>query len=401
MTSLMDLPVELLIDILERVGGRELRRGRGAARLSLCRTWYAVAHPVYLSGLGTTDIRLYGHDIDRITGKLGYSGSRLLMHKNTRRVQDGECPSPYLRNYPPPELIDDQVALNQASTEWRNVRLRGSLNKLFSDMHNFETLETLCVEAGCETQFQTIRFPQRDYLHGSTMSILMANLPIMQNLATFTLDTFGTNFTSTAHMCDELALVIPHIKTVRLRMKWICPKIFNLQGLQSKPTKLEHLTIKLQASAFDHAPGFHSLLCAFLQTGFSGSLEAFAKSSQKFVRSLTDVHETTDHQHETQVRISFSRAFEYHSRFAIEHDSCFLDGSTLQTYSLRDAWAAWNDDGSPAWFEFADSISLVAMGTFKPRIHSRTRGRTRNVAQLAPLTSAPGPRAKRTKTKLA
>ncbi|SMY24393.1 unnamed protein product [Zymoseptoria tritici ST99CH_1A5] len=131
-------------------------------------------------------------------------------------------------------------------------------HNLFSDMPNFETLETLCIEAVCETPFQTIKYPQRDYLHGFTMSILMGNLPLMQNLDTFTLDTFGTNFTSTAHMCDELALVIPHIKTVRLRMKWICPKIFSLQKPQSKPTKLEHLTIKLQASAFDHAPGFQS-----------------------------------------------------------------------------------------------------------------------------------------------
>ena len=47
MQTLMDLPMELLVLICEYAGDPDLRRGKGAAaRLMLCRQWFAAAHPV-------------------------------------------------------------------------------------------------------------------------------------------------------------------------------------------------------------------------------------------------------------------------------------------------------------------------------------------------------------------
>ena len=89
MKGLQDLPAELLICVCEALGGRELRRGKGAAgRITVCRSWYDAALPIYLSGLDVTAVRLYGYNIQTLTeGPSSYATQRRLMHKNTRDLQ--------------------------------------------------------------------------------------------------------------------------------------------------------------------------------------------------------------------------------------------------------------------------------------------------------------------------
>ena len=86
MPLLLDLPVELVAQILEEVGGRELRRGRGAERLLICRTWYHIAQPIFLSGLMTSEIDIRGWNLHHLDGRYSYRGQRHLMHKNTRSM---------------------------------------------------------------------------------------------------------------------------------------------------------------------------------------------------------------------------------------------------------------------------------------------------------------------------
>ena len=86
MPRLPDLPNELVDQILEEIGGRELRRGRGAARLSLNRKWYVSARPVYLSGLDITDIVVHVLSLSELETKFAKNGNRQLMHKNTRQL---------------------------------------------------------------------------------------------------------------------------------------------------------------------------------------------------------------------------------------------------------------------------------------------------------------------------
>lgn len=87
MSSLTDLPPELLVQILEAVGSRELGRGKGAAKLCVCQHWYIAARPVYLSGLKTRNINIFGHNIKDLDNAYSYSDLRPLMHKNTRKLR--------------------------------------------------------------------------------------------------------------------------------------------------------------------------------------------------------------------------------------------------------------------------------------------------------------------------
>lgn len=89
MSFLNDLPPEWPIQILEDVGGRELRRGKDAARLvsasnGLSQHAQAIVHR---SGLKTRTVNLHGHDIEELDHACSYSRLRTLMHKNTRGLR--------------------------------------------------------------------------------------------------------------------------------------------------------------------------------------------------------------------------------------------------------------------------------------------------------------------------
>lgn len=232
MSSLLDLPIELLIFILERVGGRELRRGKGSARLAICRTWYAAALPVYLSGFGTSSIQLYGHNIEKIRSKFGYTGFRPLMHKNTRNLrihllghlwdeataqanEDGEYTT---WNEPPYGMEESPSFMSKALDEWQYLQLRPSLDELFGDLRHFEALESVIIEARAEPVDDLAHVPNRDYIHTDTISTLALNLPVTRGLVSFTLDTCGTRLLGTGHVCDMMADILPRIGYVRLRM---------------------------------------------------------------------------------------------------------------------------------------------------------------------------------------
>lgn len=244
MASLLDLPIELLILILERVGGRELRRGKGSARLGVCRTWYSVALPIYLSGFGTSNIDLYGHNIGQIRGMLSYKGLRPLMHKNTRDVRvrllghgwdeataqaDEDCEYTTW-NELPHDMEGNEYMTSQALKLWRNSQLKPCLDDLFGDLRQFEALENIVVEARSEPVDELVSIPHHDYLHASTISRLISNLPITRSLASFTLDTYGTELLGNGHVCAMIANVLPRIENVRLRMARMCPGMFRLES---------------------------------------------------------------------------------------------------------------------------------------------------------------------------
>lgn len=240
MSSLLDLPIELLVLILEQLGGRELRRGEGSARLTVCKTWYSAALPIFLSGFGTSNVQLYGHNIGSIRGKYGYNGARSLrplMHKNTRDLrihllghpwdeataqadEDGEYTT---WNEPPFDGSVDSSFISRAVGDWRDAHLKPCLDDLFADLRYFEVLEDVIVEARSEPVDDLACIPQHHYIYVDTISRLALNLPVTHGLVSFTLDTYGTDLLGTGHVCKMLAVVLPQVETVRLRMARICP----------------------------------------------------------------------------------------------------------------------------------------------------------------------------------
>lgn len=239
MSSLSDLPIELLVLILEQLGGRELRRGQGSARLTVCKTWYSAALPVYLSGFGTSSIQLYGYNVKSVRNKFGYNNLqplRHLMHKNTRELrfslrghpwdeataradEDGEHTA---WNQPPGDgELTPSMVLKAAET-WRDSELKPCLDDVFNDLRHFEALEHITVEARSEPADDLARIPHCDYMYTDTISRLALNLPVTQNLVSLTLDTLGTQLLGDGHVCEMLASVVPKVPIVRLRMARIC-----------------------------------------------------------------------------------------------------------------------------------------------------------------------------------
>ena len=283
MTQLLDLPTELLILILEQLGGRELRRN--ASNLTICRKWFPAAHPVYLSGLETGNIRIHGCGIGDLAGKWSYSGEWVLMHRNTRELWMRQLGHWWDQNSKaaleswqgigeaeevpinqPPEGLN-YLDIIKAATWWQSTTLTPALDELFGDLRHFEALECLSLESLLDTNQDT--GPQCGHLYSSAVATLLRNLPILHDLRSLTIDLCaGLNYDEKddAHICEELAKVIPHIEDVRLRLKLICPSIFELQpDIGSSAVKLTSLKIKLHQPPFEMATIYTSTSCTAIQ----------------------------------------------------------------------------------------------------------------------------------------
>ncbi|KAK6437079.1 hypothetical protein LTR95_006726 [Oleoguttula sp. CCFEE 5521] len=266
--ALLDLPAELLTQILEELGGRELRRGVhvGSRRLTLSRYWYEAALPVYLSGLDVASVEVTGiHCLD-LPYHLNYLGSRRLMYKNTRRLHvrlyghwwdsteiHCACDDHYRPRSPeePPfafepfDTMDDPGS--SAIRKWQTEILRHeALHPFFDDLASFSVLEDVTFEVLREAEAE--QGPQWDYLNAETCQRLLTSLSLATNLDFLTLDTSGSSLLPYrhAHICSVLAEMIPKIRKVRLRMVSLCPALFDVDASSStSKLGLESLVIKL------------------------------------------------------------------------------------------------------------------------------------------------------------
>ncbi|KAK3110082.1 hypothetical protein LTR53_016001 [Teratosphaeriaceae sp. CCFEE 6253] len=274
MATLQSLPVELLAQICEDLGGAELRRGRGSsARLSLFRAWYAAARPLLLSGLDLAQIAIYGHNVNQlVAGEYSNDrehGKRALMHVNTRALllrfwgyewdkrlaaeyeaalrSDGDDREAGILGMKGRTLDPDAQSIPSSSASsslraWPSTTLAPALDELFGDLRHFTALQTVRLEASA--------YPHtpgpRAYLQLPLLQTLLRNLPVLHSLTELTLDTAGTSLACPVpparyeiadgspldyadpaeHLCPDLAAILPRIRTVRLRMRRICADVF-------------------------------------------------------------------------------------------------------------------------------------------------------------------------------
>ncbi|KAK6428038.1 hypothetical protein LTR95_015824 [Oleoguttula sp. CCFEE 5521] len=355
--GLLDLPTELLVLILEEVGGSALRRGAGIGvhRLTLSRKWYEAAHPVYLSGLNVTDIRVTGSTCGTLESKWGHEDHRRLMHKNTRALHvrlcghwwesktisnDSDFPMVVEANRfyyeiggPPlafdPSNPDDEGS--QGIKQWQDATLQdGALKPFFKDLQNFSELDSVYFEV-FRAEAEELG-PQWNYLHAETCRLLLTNLPLCSDLTSLTLDTSGSaliNSPGHFHICTTLATVIPQISKVRLRMVSLCPEIFNLASSTTSNPKLRltSLVIKLSQPSF---PG----------TTHYMTTECFHTSH--YPRTLR-LHDKV---------ISAAATFASNLK-QLGHD---LNTLRISMYYYQEDNFCYEDDGSPCWVEDDDDV---------------------------------------------
>ncbi|KAK4508421.1 hypothetical protein PRZ48_002159 [Zasmidium cellare] len=386
MSRLMNLPTELLCQILEEVGGSHLRRDNGSARLCVCRKWYEAARPVYLSGLETTNINIFGHNLGDLETKYSYSDLRPLMHKNTRELrirllghywdepsstafntdfedddeEGGAAGPPTPLNEPP---IDFELPEYIASlSEWRDNTLRPQLETFFTDLRHFEALETLTFEASADPEVGHERGPHWDYLYQSTVLTFLHNLPLTHDLSSLTLDISGLRTglleADSHHLCTSIAKILPRIENVRLRMHTLCPTIFSLdEDLQPTDVKIKTLIIKIHHPTFRYTDEARVQRCP--ESPGTRTSQALllnlARGSRVYLEKLLRLRGRDDHGM-TGFRISFA--------FPVTPSVSTLDCLTLKVQNLPEDYFLYEDDGKPNWYELEQAGRMLNGGTF-------------------------------------
>lgn len=97
-------------------------------------------------------------------------------------------------------------------------------------MDNFSVLETLIVEASSESVCDRLEAPQWSYSQQSTVSSLLVNVPLIQDLNNLTLDLCGVkdDFDKSdraVHLCKMITTILTRVESVRLRLPRLCPAV--------------------------------------------------------------------------------------------------------------------------------------------------------------------------------
>ena len=269
---LLDLPLELLALIAQYV---ELRKS--VAYLLVAKRWYQATLPVYLSQLPLSDLYLASqHDLERLPPP-GSALGRLIQantHRLSVRLVGHPCKFPTTAPWHDGIEIrfghDGMKKWKYWICHWNNLRI------LDRDPRRFETepqtldrwsrlinkklveLATVlqeCVHLGEFTLEATresddMRFSLRDYLHDSTIRSLILSLPSCLN--NLTLDACSSNFVSpngsrdAIHLCPLIGERLHDFQNVRLRLRCICPQIFQAPPSKSSAeSRLKSLVVRL------------------------------------------------------------------------------------------------------------------------------------------------------------
>ena len=285
MTQLLDLPPELLSLIFDELGGRELRRD--VSNLTVCWKWYEASHGVYLSGLDVGRVRIHGCDIDDLAVDWSSPTQRPLMHRNTRTLQflllghwadqamkaafercdsdDDELDMTYKQPNDTPSLVSREG--RYALRGWQRDSLNPSLKEVFGDLSQFRALEHLLLENLLNTTEAAGH--QFEYIYSSTIASALRNLPLTQDLKSLTLDlcpSLDYSEVDDAHMCEDLAMILPRIQNVRVRLKLICPSLFEPSpDLTPSEIRLQSLVIKLHQPQFPDTRHLTAKSCTAMQ----------------------------------------------------------------------------------------------------------------------------------------
>ena len=280
---LLDLPPELLALIAQCVGPSELRKSVGY--LLVAKRWYHAILSVYLSRLPLSDLYLASHrDLDVLPS----SGTALgrLIQAETRRLSvrlvghPCNCTSvvPWHDNTRIEHGSDGMKKVGDLWCNWTTVgpvkdtryrhswrwhgetrtlhRWAGRVNEKLVELAAIlpgTNLDEFSFEATSESEGK--QGPRWDYLHDSTLRSLISSLPPFLN--NLTIDLCGSRHLTPDrgrdpdHLCPLIGDRLPNFQNVRLRLRCICPQIFQCSSSEVKfQPRLETLVIKLNLPFF-------------------------------------------------------------------------------------------------------------------------------------------------------
>ena len=260
---LLDLPYETLRDILTKVGVEELRRSTNYR--IICKSLYQVVCDIPF----LPDLRLSARFLhqSRRSNSLFYQtliprlkrcSIRLTGHPSAEKSESAWLTEPEEDDEddsPEPSCIicEKQEAQSNyfvtSDLHARQLKHQAWISRMYNNLDDFvdslrqcTSLEELMLEAVETHEVAAIHI--WDVLYFRTLAGLMQNLP--NSVTALTLDICGLKIVSAdgepIHVCPLLAKRMGRLKSVRLRMDPICPKIFDIED--ETPT-IETLTVKL------------------------------------------------------------------------------------------------------------------------------------------------------------
>lgn len=227
--ALQDLPVEILCTVIRFVSSKQLRK-QEACCLLVCKRWYTLAEPILLEDL-VLSARQFTQLPDQVHAKLRTFSRTLTFHVHG------------------PNDWPAEESLEQLNEKFNSCLLRCSRLVSF----------TLLVR----TQFDPAQpmAPHNDYLSLWSPARFLDAFGVCK-LSELVLDTCGSEFKDGVHVCPQLALKIPTLRTVRLRMRRICPQVLNLQQRDcALPTRIESIIINLSLKEADRFSAGYSRHC--------------------------------------------------------------------------------------------------------------------------------------------
>lgn len=205
--SLQTLPVELICRIFHLVGNYELRKQK-----TICKWWYTLAEPILLE-------------------TVIFTATRLTQMTRQRHAKLKVCVK---------SLIIDMCLFEH----WPGKKGNETLDDIL--MLQYCRLSSFSFRAHSEHAGVPL-VPRTNYLSKwSPNGFLDAFW--LSKLSELEIDTCGSEFKTGIHVCPQLALKIPRLQYVRLRMLRICPEIFDLQHQDvARSSKIKSIIIKVSS----------------------------------------------------------------------------------------------------------------------------------------------------------
>ncbi|KAJ5580198.1 uncharacterized protein N7459_006183 [Penicillium hispanicum] len=221
--TLQDLPLEILDTILRLVGSGSLRKHE-ACCLLMSKWWYGLAEPILLE-----DLTLHADQLSCIPAK-----ALVRLGRSVRRLE-----------------IDLTPASDRQVDEEFNVNLNEVLSRL---LPRFVQLRTFTLLARGYFNPKTPMAPYTDYL-GQEFSMKFLEILPFSLLSDLTIDTSGSEITAREHLCPQIAAKIPSLRSLRLRMRCICPRVLEFDHNSKIESIIVNLSLKesyLLNAGFSH-----------------------------------------------------------------------------------------------------------------------------------------------------
>lgn len=255
---LQNLPVEVLCTILHFVGSDSLRK-QEACCLLVSKSWYKLAEPVLLK-----DLVLNANQLRQIPEKALEKLTFFLQ----RLTIDME--------HTPDWHTDDELNDGFSQLLPRCVRLTAFALRAPSHFDPDKPLAPVTKYLGSWSPIGLF-----DTLHLSTISDLV-------------IDTCGSEFQRGVHICPRIALKIPSLRSIRLRMHNICPRVLEL----AHESKIESIIINLSLKEHDRFHAGFSRHCTEPKSAYdlyddfviAGTNVAKSQPSIKMLRILCHKH---------------------------------------------------------------------------------------------------------------